>query len=119
MHHRLLVACHEVGQLVRTVFGAVETRLDRFDVGLEQSLTEASDVAVTEDAERPGEQTLTLTVAFGPLVREVAHEGLTDGESNRGGSHHRSLSDGVEVGSVAFTLVGFTLVAVRRRGSTS
>ena len=88
-------------------------------MSLQQALTEAGHVAVTEDPEGPGEQALTLAIPLGPLVRQVAHQGLTDGESNRGGSHHRSLSDGVEVGSVAFTLVGFTLVAVRRRGSTS
>ena len=69
VHHRLLVAALVVGQLT-----------GRQQLGLQQRLADAGDVAVAEDAEAAGEELLPLAVALAPLVGEEAHHGLGHGE---------------------------------------
>ena len=49
---------------------------------LEQGLTDARDVAVTEDADRAAEERLDVTVALDPLSRKELNEGLGHGEAD-------------------------------------
>jgi len=57
---------------------------------LRQRLAQAGDVAVAEDAEASGEESLPRAVAFHLLDGEEAHEGLGDGEGQ--GFGHAGLS---------------------------
>ncbi len=53
MHHGLLVAAQDVGQ-----------RVGLLQLGLEQRLADAGDVAVAEDPETAGEELLLLAVGL-------------------------------------------------------
>ncbi len=52
----------------------------RLDLGLQQRLTHAGHVAVTEDAEAAGEELAAFAVAFDVLVGQEPDRGLGDGE---------------------------------------
>ena len=67
--HRLLVA----GQVVRQVGRAVQ-------LGLQQRLADAGDVAVAEDPEAAGDQPLLDAVALRVLGGQEPHQRLGDGE---------------------------------------
>ncbi len=71
MHHGLLVAPEHVGQ-----------QLGLGELGLEQRLPDARDVAVPEDAEAAGEEFPLDAVALGVLRAEETHERLGDGEAD-------------------------------------
>ena len=67
--HGLLVAGEVVGQVRAAV-----------QLGLQQRLADAGDVAVAEDAEAPGDQPLLAAVALGVLGGQEPDERLRDGE---------------------------------------
>ena len=46
------------------------------DLVLEQGLSDATDIAVAEDAEDPGDEAVPLAVAFDVLLAEESHDGL-------------------------------------------
>src|SRR5262249_20039918 len=75
--HRLLVAGLVVGQ-----------RAGSLDLGLQQGLADAGDVAVAEDAEAAGEQLVLHAVPFAALRGEEADQRLGDGEPYRVRGHH-------------------------------
>ena len=67
VNHRLLVAGEVVGELVP---------------GFEKRLSHSGNVAVAEDAEAAGEETVALAVALNLLGCEEAHQCLGDGQSH-------------------------------------
>ena len=72
VHHRLLVAAQHVGQCLRLL-----------ELGLQERLPEAGDVAVAEDPEAAGEQLLLDAVALGVLHRQEPHGRLGDRQPHR------------------------------------
>ena len=74
VHHRLLVAAQHISQR------GLGAGLCRLDLGLQQRLTHAGHVAVTEDAEAAGEELAAFAVAFDVLVGQEPDRGLGDGE---------------------------------------
>ena len=71
VHHGLLVAAQDVRQ-----------GLGLLELGLQQGLAEACDVAVAEDAEAAGEQLLLDAVGLGVLGAEEPDHRLGDGEGD-------------------------------------
>ena len=61
-------------------------------LGLEQRLADAGDVAVPEDAEDTFDETLLDAVALAVLRGEEPHDGLPDGEPH--GAHCMPLTPG-------------------------
>jgi hypothetical protein len=86
--HPLLVARQQVGQLGRSA-----------QLGLEQRLADAGDVAVAEDPEAAGDQALLLAVALGVLAGQEADERLGHGQPGRGWGHACLRAD--VIGSLA------------------
>ena len=72
MHHGLFVAALVVGQLAGLV-----------QLGLQQSLTEAGDVAVPEDAEAASKELALHAISLGILLTQELDDRLAHGESNR------------------------------------
>ena len=78
VHHGLLVAGEDVGQVLTVGLGGLVAAV--LELVLQERLADAGDVAVTEDAEAAGEELLPLAVALAPLVGEETHHGLRHGE---------------------------------------
>ena len=72
MHHALLVARLVIGQRAGVV-----------QLGLEQRLADARDVAVPEDAEAAFDEPVLDTVTLAALGSEESHDGLADRETDR------------------------------------
>ncbi len=92
MDHPLLVAGQQVGQLGRAA-----------ELGLEQRLADAGDVAVAEDPEAAGDQAPALAVALGVLVGQEADERLGHGEPGGGRGHACLRADVIgSLGSISW-----------------
>ena len=77
VHLPLLVAGHDVGHLLLAVGAG--------DLILQEGLADAGHVAVTEDAEGPGDEALLDAVALGVLVGQETDGGLGDRQADRAG----------------------------------
>ena len=90
VHHRLLVAAEHVRQ-----------QLGLLELGLEQRLPDAGDVAVAEDAEAAGEELLLDPVGLAVLGAEEVDRRLRDGHPH--GLGHQESSLAVSRGSTSWS----------------
>ena len=72
MHHRLFVTGLIVGKIL-SIFG--------------QGLTQSGDIAMTEYAKDPGDQTASLAVALAILHLQIFHQCLGHGQTNGLATH--------------------------------